>query len=237
MTLTIFRTLRIWSVRTHLADRVSYVWMGSFIIRYMIYLAQTCRMITQGGYYKSNVKGSGQIPDAAPATMWRQAGCDDIYPGYDVDNTTVVDSVQYCEEKDGRVIGVGARDQKTTSSVGDCIDWCKETQWCVAYSWAKAGAALDDALQCYLRDNDTGEKDQPGRISGRWVFVPVPVICLALLVLVVPLLLRLVFPTVACCMDGLWMWRSWRDSFDGRLVQVRARREWLARQVPSRQQE
>ena len=52
-------------------------------IRYMIYLAQTCRMITEGGFFKNNVKGSGQIADAHPAEMWRAAGCADIYPDYD----------------------------------------------------------------------------------------------------------------------------------------------------------
>jgi hypothetical protein len=152
-------------IRMHLADGMRCVWMA--FIRHMVYLAQTCRMITMGGYFKNNVEGSGQITDALPATMWRQVGCDDIYPGYDVDKATFVDPVQYCEEKDGRVMGVGARAQKKTSSVRDCIDWCKATQWCAAYSWAKVGAVLGDALQCYIRDNDTGEKDQPGRISGR----------------------------------------------------------------------
>lgn len=134
----------------------------------MIYLAQTCRMMTQGGFFKNNVKGSGQIADAAPATMWRAAGCDDIYPGYDVDKATFVDPVQYCEEKEGRVMGVGSREQKTTGSVRDCIAWCKQTQWCESYSWATSNAVLGDAHQCYIRDNAKNpEKAQPGRISGR----------------------------------------------------------------------
>ena len=142
------------------------------LIRYMLYLAQTCRMMTEDGYFKDNIKGSGQIADGDPASMWRAAGCFDIYPGYDVDKATFVDPVEYCEEKDGRTMGVGARAQKRTESLRDCIDWCKQTQWCVAYSWAKVNAVLGDSLQCYIRDNDTGEKDQPGRISGRWVASP-----------------------------------------------------------------
>jgi hypothetical protein len=71
---------------------------------FMLYLAQTCRMITEGGYFKNNVHGSGQIRDGSRPAMWQQAGCSQIFPGFDVDN---VSGDTACDERNNTVVGTG----------------------------------------------------------------------------------------------------------------------------------
>lgn len=139
---------------------------------FMLYLAQTCHMIAKGGWFRDNLRGSGQILPRDPTTMWHTAGCSRLFPGF---NATF--PVAACDSKNAKVIGTGALAQMVVATVEDCIQKCADAGDCKAYSYATTGCSQepgcgDQDHMCYLRSNNDGEKDQPGRVSGTCIRDP-----------------------------------------------------------------
>lgn len=133
---------------------------------FMIYLAQTCHMIAEGGWFRENVQGSGQILHDHPTAMWHAAGCSKLFTGFDA-----TFAAPECEINPSKVIGTGAITQKIVATLEECVKLCSDTSSCRAYSYAttnctqQPGCGQQDHM-CFIRDNDKGEKDQRGRISG-----------------------------------------------------------------------
>ena len=133
---------------------------------FMMYLAQTCHMITEGGWFRDNVRGSGQILHDDPTAMWHAAGCAKLFVGFNATFTA-----PKCEVKPSKVVGTGAISQIHVATLEECVKRCSDTSSCRAYSYATTNCSQEpgcgqDNHMCFIRDNDNGEKDQRGRISG-----------------------------------------------------------------------
>lgn len=49
---------------------------------FLLYLAQSCHLMTVGGWHAENMRGSGQITQKLPEDMWQATGCAQIFPGF-----------------------------------------------------------------------------------------------------------------------------------------------------------
>jgi hypothetical protein len=131
---------------------------------FLLYLAQTCHMITQGGYFLENIRGSGQILHDDPVAMWNAAGCEEIYPGFNA-------SASDCEMKEGVVVGSAVIAQAVVPTLEECVTQCAESSACRAYSYGVTNCSTHPGCGerdhiCYIRADRNGEKPQAGRVSG-----------------------------------------------------------------------
>lgn len=55
----------------------------AYDLSFLLYLVQTCHLITRGGWARANIRGSGQIVHDAGQDMWRAAECSRVFPAFD----------------------------------------------------------------------------------------------------------------------------------------------------------
>ena len=132
---------------------------------FMLYLAQTCHLIVEGGWFAANIAGSGQITQSNVRDMWYAAGCQQIFRGFDVGSPAT------CDLKKDMVIGTGAVKESNVPSVEMCAQQCEGYGWCSAYSYSatnctKVPGCGKHNKRCYLRNNANASKVQLGRTSG-----------------------------------------------------------------------